>query len=522
MSLPAPHPALRVCVVVPARNEEDGIGACLHALARQRGVRPEEYEVLLVLDACTDATAERALAAAAEHPRLRLHLLRGPGRGAGHARRVGMEAACRRLLRVGRPGGLISSTDADTVVAGDWIAAQLAAAAGGARAIGGRIELGEGSGDLPAGVARWREEHGSPGLRGRFSGASMALTAEAYRQVGGLAPRAALEDEHLERLLVQRGISIALPEGVRVRTSARTAGRAPRGLARDLALASWFERNTYGASEAAGAPAGRSTGAVLYSARGAAHAAAAAAELLEAGLARWATPVGPDGPEDTPEGFGPVRGFGDALWRGLAATPGETLVFLDAEAAGARERARALLSPLAARSGLRLACGFRDPGAGRPAPVAVRSLLNLYLPEAAGFVDPNPSEFAARRALLEELPFPAGPGVGAGLLVDAVRREGVEAVAQVRLRGAPGSSEDPEETAYAALAAALFRLGAGDPEELSPGQLFRASPEGLRRSGVAVEERPPLRRAGGGRGLPAAGRSGGRRAPPPCSAGSPP
>ena len=56
---------VRACVVVPARDEEDLIGACITALAAQAGVARDEYEVILVLDRCTDATAQRAAQAAA-------------------------------------------------------------------------------------------------------------------------------------------------------------------------------------------------------------------------------------------------------------------------------------------------------------------------------------------------------------------------------------------------------------------------------------------------------------------------
>src|SRR5215217_512688 len=38
MTLPPPNPALRVCVVVTTRNEEELIGSCLRALAEQEGV----------------------------------------------------------------------------------------------------------------------------------------------------------------------------------------------------------------------------------------------------------------------------------------------------------------------------------------------------------------------------------------------------------------------------------------------------------------------------------------------------
>ena len=186
---------------------------------------------------------------AAAHPQLRLHFLDGPGHGSGHARRVGMNAACERLTGLGRPQGLIASTDADTVVAHDWLFAQLAAAERGARAIGGRIELGDGS--LPPDIVRWHAERGrtrhqkilaDPQCLGaaehwQFSGASLALTAETYAQVGGLEPRATLEDEGLEQVLREQRIPIERLLSVRATTSSRIKGRADRGLAHDLAAA---------------------------------------------------------------------------------------------------------------------------------------------------------------------------------------------------------------------------------------------------------------------------------------------
>ena len=247
MKFPPTNPALRACVVVPARDEEALIGPCLHALATQTGVAPEEYEVLLVLDRCTDDTEAHARKIGESYPSLRLAFLDGPGEGSGPARRVGMDVACARLLQAERPEGLIASTDADTVVAPDWLAAQLTAVSEGARAIGGRIELAD-DGSLPEGVARKHAENGrlrhgrllsDPDKFGRtehwqFSGASLALTAEVYKEVGGLQPRTALEDEHLERVLRQHSIPIHRLLSVRATTSARRAGRAERGLSYDL------------------------------------------------------------------------------------------------------------------------------------------------------------------------------------------------------------------------------------------------------------------------------------------------
>jgi hypothetical protein len=240
--------------VVPARDEEALIGRCIAALGAQVEVVPGDVEVLLVLDACADATAARAREAAARHG-VTLHLLGGPGRGAGAARRVGMEEACRRFEALGRPGGLIASTDADTEPAPDWIARQLDALAAGARAVGGLIALGDDDG-LPAAARRVRDRRGDRrraavrgadprAAHGFFGGASLGLTAEAYRAAGGLEDRAALEDQALEAALVRRGIPIARPAAVRVRTSARRSGRAPRGLAADLRIDAWRARRRY-------------------------------------------------------------------------------------------------------------------------------------------------------------------------------------------------------------------------------------------------------------------------------------
>ena len=241
--------ALRCCVVVPARDEEELIGACLDALAAQRGVDPAIWEVIVVLDECTDDTEAEVARAGRRHPDLTLHVLAGPGRGAGPARRVGMDAAAARLPA----NGLIACTDADSTVAADWVSAQLAAVRAGAHAIGGRIEIAPAElAALPPGVIadRRRRQHrrhqlvlsdpGPPGSTSehwQFSGASLAVTAEVYRRVGGMGPDPALEDEAFERALIAHGIPIHRPLAVRVTTSGRLVGRADRGLAHDLAEA---------------------------------------------------------------------------------------------------------------------------------------------------------------------------------------------------------------------------------------------------------------------------------------------
>ena len=537
-----PHPALRVSVVVPARDEQALVGSCLAALAKQEGITAEEYEVLLVLDDCTDATEERALEVVAEHPGLYLHLLEGPGRGAGHARKVGMEEACARLLSLGHPDGLIASTDADTVVVPDWLSAQLEAANRGAKAIGGRIELRDDMA-LPLGVSGWRAEQGrlrqrallsSFGSAGepmrtehwQFSGASLALTAATYAEIGGLKPRAALEDEYLERTLERHGIPIERPLAVRVATSARLVGRAKRGLARDLALASWVRENTYDGADldlenllenkrASGIRVsivvpmrgkGRGTAALL----------GALEPLAESRLVDETVILCPENVESPISGggaftvhreaelmpdFGPVRGYGDALWRGLSAVSGDVVLFLDPSVPDSKgRRALGLLGPLLSRVDLSFVKGFSsessDEGTAALSELVARPLINLYNPELAGFVEPLSAEFAARRSLLSSLPFPAGYGAALSLLLDAADLAGAPALAQTRLGPRPAASVSLPylgEAAYAILVAATARaLGDEELDDRAPGPLFLPLPGRLEARRVAVEERPPL------------------------------
>ncbi len=191
-------------VVIPARDEERSIAACLAALAAQTVPR-EAFETILVLDVCADGTAHVAERSAATLG-LPLTLVQGPGRGAGAARRTGMDLAAARLLALGLEDGLIACTDADSRPDRRWLECQLRHVRAGGQAIAGLIELDpEESERLPPNVLRRRERDAAQRL-GRirsadptaahhhFAGASMAVTAGVYRDVGGLEPVVGLED----------------------------------------------------------------------------------------------------------------------------------------------------------------------------------------------------------------------------------------------------------------------------------------------------------------------------------------
>jgi len=116
----------------------------------------------------------------------------------GRARRALMDVASQRLLDAGTAHGIIISTDADTRVATDWLAATVPAIDAGADAVGGRI-VTEVDDALPATAQRlmrlddryrlWRErlaclidpDPGDPWPRHhQHFGASLAVTETAY------------------------------------------------------------------------------------------------------------------------------------------------------------------------------------------------------------------------------------------------------------------------------------------------------------------------------------------------------
>jgi glucosyl-3-phosphoglycerate synthase len=204
---------------------------------------------------------------------------------------------------------------------------------------------------------------------------------------------------------------------------------------------------------------------------------------------------------------GPARGKGDALWRSLAITRGEVVVFLDADTEGFDARfALGLLGPLLVDERVAFVKGaYRRPfqigdrtlpdEGGRVTELVARPLLNLHLPELAGFVQPLAGEFAARRALLEALPFPVGYGVEIALVIDALRHAGLDALAQVDL-GTRQNRHQPLRALSAmayAVTVAVERRVHGERADGPPTPLVLPHDGTLERVDVPLDERPPLR-----------------------------
>ncbi|GGY27288.1 glucosyl-3-phosphoglycerate synthase [Streptomyces djakartensis] len=199
-----------------------------------------------------------------------------------------------------------------------------------------------------------------------------------------------------------------------------------------------------------------------------------------------------------------VPGKGEVLWRSLLVTRGDVVCFVDADLKDfSSEFVSGIVGPLLTDPDVDLVKGMYDrplQGAagqgGRVTELMARPLLNLHWPQLAGFVQPLGGEYAARRSLLEQLPFPVGYGVELGMLVDALHLVGLDALAQVDVGVRKHRHQDGQ--ALGRMAAAIYRTA---QLRLARGHLVRPSltqfergPDGFepRTYSVDTEERPPM------------------------------
>ncbi len=254
----------RAIVTVPAHNEAGTLQACLSALAVQRTSHGDPlpqgtFEVVVLANNCSDGTAELARSLSPGLPyALIVQESRLPPRlsHAGGARRTVMDLAAARLRSYQRTDGVILTTDADSRVSPTWLDANLIAVAAGVDGVAGYIDpdpaeyvaLG------PIFMRRGRLEDAyltalaeidalfdprvhDPWPNHRVaSGASLAVTLDAYTAIGGLPIVPLGEDAALVRALERAGCRVRHSLDAVVTTSCRFDGRAPGGAADTMRL----------------------------------------------------------------------------------------------------------------------------------------------------------------------------------------------------------------------------------------------------------------------------------------------
>jgi hypothetical protein len=234
-------------VAIPARDEADRIGRCLQALALQSR-HPDA--VLLLLNNCNDLTETIARNLSAALPftlHIVCHTFPPAEANAGNARRLAMRLAAERA----GPDGVLLTTDADCVVANDWVERNLRSLAAGTDLVCGRVEI-----DPVEATLIPPHLHADDALEQEFSdlldriafvldptpadpwprhthepGASIGVTVEAFTRSGGIPPIATGEDRAFVQLLARMDARIRHDPAIRVTASGRIVGRAAGGMA---------------------------------------------------------------------------------------------------------------------------------------------------------------------------------------------------------------------------------------------------------------------------------------------------
>ena len=139
------------------------------------------------------------------------------------------------------------------------------------------------------------------------------------------------------------------------------------------------------------------------------------------------------------------RGKGENLWKAIYQLSGDIIVYVDADIRNIHPRfVYGLVGPLLSMPEVSYVKAFYDrplaesgrlrpSGGGRVTEILIRPLFSLFFPELSALIQPLSGEYAVRREVLEQIPFPVGYGVETSHLIDVYHRWGMGAFAQTDL-----------------------------------------------------------------------------------------
>ena len=238
-----------IAVVIPARDEQRLIGACLDSLRHARN-HPDVSGLPVTVVVAADSCRDRTVSVARRHW---ADIVEVAARSAGATRALGTVRAL-DLVRARNTeltdGQLwLAHTDADSRVPRNWLADQLAHATAGAHAVVGQVQVRDWSGHTATTAAHFMHHYfvhhydqqtqvapaPAPGqsraqrLHPHVHGANLGVRADAYLAVGGFPQLAVGEDRALVTALEQARYRVLASAGAPVVTSARRDPRAPGG-----------------------------------------------------------------------------------------------------------------------------------------------------------------------------------------------------------------------------------------------------------------------------------------------------
>jgi len=219
-----------VCILIPARNEEELLPRCLQSVNRACAALPRSVttDVIVAVDSSTDRTGEIAV-----------HMLTGRGTVitteaaiVGRTRALAAEAALHRYRGPLRRCWL-ANTDADCSVPKTWLIDQLAIASEDVDAIAGTVDVDSFRDHVIGTDERFRNKYliHSDGSHPHVHGANLGVRADVYLRAGGWGDLQTAEDHDLWNRLSEIGSRRRSIGHMTVLTSGRRVGRAPHGFA---------------------------------------------------------------------------------------------------------------------------------------------------------------------------------------------------------------------------------------------------------------------------------------------------
>ncbi len=142
---------------------------------------------------------------------------------------------------------------------------------------------------------------------------------------------------------------------------------------------------------------------------------------------------------------GARKGKGENLWKAIYQLSGDIIVYIDADIKNIHPRfVYGLVAPLIYRQEIKyvkafydrplaFSQGLRPTGGGRVTEILIRPLFSLFYPDLAAIMQPLSGEYAVRREVLQEIPFPIGYGVETSHIIDVYHKYGMAAFAQTDL-----------------------------------------------------------------------------------------
>lgn len=139
------------------------------------------------------------------------------------------------------------------------------------------------------------------------------------------------------------------------------------------------------------------------------------------------------------------KGKGENLWKAIHQLKGDIIVYVDADIKNIHPRfVYGLVAPLLYREEIQYVKAFYDrplvsssgvrmTGGGRVTEILTRPLFSLFMPELTAIIQPLSGEYAVRREVLEQIPFPIGYGVETAHLMDVYNLYGMKAFGQTDL-----------------------------------------------------------------------------------------